>query len=334
MNNDTNNSPSTQPTRAPVAIGARGIQLTNYDELVRFSTAVSRSGLAPKGIQTPEAIFVAVQMGLEVGLSPMAALQNIAVINGRPSIWGDAQLGIVRATGELEEFSEWYEESGKRLPRNPAAFGDSVVAVCRVKRRGYDAVEVGFGVMDAKTAGLWGKEGPWRQYPARMIRNRARSFALRDSFGDSLKGLRSTEEIQDSPEINVTPDVERFAGQVAAQSTLTIPAALSGDAPKRRGRPPKVVQPPFGQVAIDVPTDHSAEPEVELGKYDAKKLEEEVSKLGANLADLHEAAVSDNFISPVRERLSSFADLPVDAGTYYLSGTNLADSINFIRSTR
>jgi hypothetical protein len=178
------------------------------DDLYRFATAVSKSGLAPKGIETPEAIFVALEMGLEVGLPMMAALQNIAVINGRPAIWGDAQLAVVRSTGELALFEEWYEEAGKRLPRNPATFTDATTAVCRVQRQGYEPAETAFSVADAKRANLWGKAGPWTQYPARMLKHRARSFALRDQFGDALRGLRTVEEVQDDPVAsarNVTP---------------------------------------------------------------------------------------------------------------------------------
>lgn len=191
-----------------VPIGNRGIAPSSMDDLYRFATAVAKSGLAPKGIETPEAIFVALEMGLEVGLPMMAALQNIAVINGRPAIWGDAQLAVVRSTGELALFEEWYEEAGKRLPRNPAAFTDATTAVCRVQRHGYEPAETAFSVADAKRANLWGKSGPWTQYPARMLKHRARSFALRDQFGDALRGLRTVEEVQDDPVAtarNVTP---------------------------------------------------------------------------------------------------------------------------------
>ena len=191
-----------------IAIGNRGITPSDMDGLWRFATAVSKSGLAPRGIETPEAIFVALEMGLEVGLPMMAALQNIAVVNGRPTLWGDAQLAVVRGTGELEVIEEWFESDGKRLPRNPSDFTDSTTAVCRVQRRGFAAAETGFSVADAKRANLWGKQGPWSQYPQRMLRARARSFALRDQFGDALRGLRSTEEAVDdtvASAVNVTP---------------------------------------------------------------------------------------------------------------------------------
>ena len=194
-----NTETAVERIKAPVAIGQRGIQITDMDGLWRFALAVSKSGLAPKGITTPEAIFVALEMGLEVGLPPMAALQNLAIINGRPSIFGDAMLAVCRGTGEMKSFEEWYEDAGKRLPRNPVAFTDTTTAVCRLKRDGYEPAETGFSVQDAKTAKLWGKEGPWSQYPARMLRFRARSFALRDTFGDALKGLRSAEEVSDDP---------------------------------------------------------------------------------------------------------------------------------------
>lgn len=190
------------------------------DDLYRFATAVSKSGLAPKGIETPEAIFVALEMGMEVGLPMMASLQNIAVINGRPTLWGDSQLAVVRNTGELIQFAEWYEVGGKRLDRNPTQFPDDATAVCRVQREGYEPQDTAFSVADAKRANLWGKAGPWSQYPARMLRFRARSFALRDQFGDALRGLRTAEEVMDDPvEVarNVTPRQPLFsAPQVPA----------------------------------------------------------------------------------------------------------------------
>lgn len=188
-----------QPAKAVVAIGNRGLAPADMDGLWRAAQAVAKSGLAPKGIDTPEAVFVAMEMGLELGLPLMASLQNIAVVNGRPTLWGDSQLAVVRATGELEEFAEWYEQAGQRLPRNPSTFDDATAAVCRVKRRGMEASETAFTVGDAKRAGLWGKAGPWSQYPARMLKFRARSFGLRDQFGDALRGLLSTEEVQDIP---------------------------------------------------------------------------------------------------------------------------------------
>lgn len=159
----------------------------NFEGLYRMAQIMAASGLMPKGIQTPEAVFVAVQMGLEVGLSPMQAVQNVAVINGRPSMWGDAVLALIRASGLLDDFDERIEGTG-----------DAMKAVCVAVRKGQSKpILREFSVSDAKAAGLWSKDGPWKQYPKRMLQMRARSWTLRDGFGDVLKGLRVAEEAMD-----------------------------------------------------------------------------------------------------------------------------------------
>lgn len=218
---------------------ARGVSIDSMDSLFRFSEAVFQSGLAPTSLKNAQAIMIAIEMGLEVGLPPMAALQNIAVVNGRPTIWGDAQLGIVRSTGELEEFSEWYEIKGQKSNRNPTEFSEDVTSVCRVKRFGFDAQECAFSVADAKRAGLWGKSGPWTQYPARMLRYRSRSFALRDSFGDALRGLLTKEEAEDLPVIDVTPK----ASGPSFKSKASIKPSVAIDTPPETPKEPETTAP-------------------------------------------------------------------------------------------
>ena len=219
----------TVAVRPSIAMGTTGVQFTDYDSLVRFAQCVQQSGLAPKSLSTHQAIVVAIQMGLELRMSPMAALQNIAIINGRPSIYGDAQLAIVRGTGLLQAFEEMETNSetdpffrvvclmgsssvsqtdrvelSKMQPKLNKTADDFGVTVF-VHRRDYSPSFVRFTVADAKAAGLWGKEGPWKQFPARMLKFRARSFALRDQFGDALKGLLSTEEVADIRTTGATP---------------------------------------------------------------------------------------------------------------------------------
>lgn len=173
---------------AAINMGKYGIEIATMEDAFRFSKAVSASGFAPKGMDKPESILIAIQHGMELGLKPLQALQSIAVVNGRPAIYGDSALAIVRASGELEAFSETVDGDG-----------DKMVATCTVKRKGFDTITSTFSVGDAKTAALWGKPGPWIQYPRRMLQFRARGFALRDSFGDYLRGLKTVEEMQDYP---------------------------------------------------------------------------------------------------------------------------------------
>ena len=168
----------------------RGLALATFDDAFRVAKMVASSPFAPKDFQgKPELCFLAMQHGGEVGLSPMQSLQSIAVINGRPSIWGDAALALVQACPVCEYVREYLEGDG-----------DNLTAVCEAKRQGYPApTTVRFSVADAKKAGLWGKTGPWTQYPSRMLQLRARGFALRNAFADALRGLVTAEEAQDYP---------------------------------------------------------------------------------------------------------------------------------------
>jgi hypothetical protein len=169
---------------------ARGLALASFDDAFRFATMVAKSDFAPKDFKgKPESCLLAIQHGSEIGLSPMQSLQNIACINGRPAIWGDAALAVAMASSVCESVTESIDGDG-----------DNMVATCTAKRRGYEKpTVVRFSVADAKKAGLWGKSGPWTQYPRRMLQLRARGFALRDAFPDVLKGLVTAEEAQDYP---------------------------------------------------------------------------------------------------------------------------------------
>ena len=169
---------------------AGGLALATMGEAMQFASMVAKSDFAPKDFKgKPESCLLAIQHGSEVGLSPMQSLQSIAVINGRPTIWGDAALALVQSSPACEYIKEYIEGDG-----------DQAVAVCEVKRRGYPAATVStFSMFDAKRAGLAGKSGPWTQYPARMLALRARGFALRNAFADALRGLVTAEEAQDYP---------------------------------------------------------------------------------------------------------------------------------------
>lgn len=170
---------------------ATGLALATFDDAFRFAKMVSSSEFAPKDFKgKPESCLLAIQHGSEVGLSPMQSLQSIAVINGRPTIWGDAALALVQSSPVCEYVREYTEGEG-----------DNLTAVCEAKRRGYPQPTVSrFSMADAKRAGLAGKSGPWTQYPARMLTLRARGFALRNAFADALRGLITAEEAQDYPQ--------------------------------------------------------------------------------------------------------------------------------------
>jgi hypothetical protein len=168
----------------------RGFAPTTLTEAIQFSEMLASSSMVPRAYQgKPNDVLVCLQWGYEMGMAPMQALQNIAVINGKPSMYGDSLMALVQASPMCENIEEYFENEGTPNP----------VAVCVAKRKGRTPVVFKFSVEEAKRALLWGKAGPWTAYPKRMMQMRARGFALRDAFADVLTGLITAEEAHDYP---------------------------------------------------------------------------------------------------------------------------------------
>lgn len=218
--------------RAPITTGAAvaAIVPRTFEDVQRIANVIVRSGLAPRDLNSIERVTVAIMHGMEIGLKPLAAVQRIAVINGRPSVWGDAVPAIAFGTGQVAEFDERIEGQG-----------DEMTAVCRVVRRIHGVIiakETRFSVADAKQAGLWderekvtrrGRDGssyeakndsPWHRYPKRMMAMRARS-AIRDLFADAMCGLYIAEELvgrdSDAEMRDITPTFDQVLNPLGGE---------------------------------------------------------------------------------------------------------------------
>lgn len=197
-----------------------------FEQAERYADKIATSSLCPAAFKNKGGdVLIAMQMGAEVGLSPMQALQNIAVINGRPSVYGDAAMGIVRSHPHCQGIREWAEGTVQE---------SNIIAYCGVTRRGQSEEVRSFSIEQAKKAGLWGKAGPWSQYPERMLQMRARGFAIRDTFPDALRGLSIAEEAQDIIDITsvstishaTTPHIPKHIEGVSLSQQMTVDPEL------------------------------------------------------------------------------------------------------------
>lgn len=181
--------PQVEHSQAPSAFEMKP---RTFEEAMKFCELMANSDLVPAGYKgKPGNIMVACQMGHELGMTPMRALRSIAVVNGRATLWGDDMLAMVLASPVCEYVDE--SESTEK------------VGICKVKRKGGTEHVSIFTLEDAKRAGLLGKQGPWTQHTGRMLKLRARGFALRDKFADVLAGLVTTEEAMDLPPADTKP---------------------------------------------------------------------------------------------------------------------------------
>lgn len=254
--------------RPPVTTGGKVAAFVpnTMDEAWRLSQALAASGMIPKAYgNDANKVMVGIMAGAEVGFTPFAALQSIAVIGNNPSIWGDGALALVQSSGLLEDMEET---------------DDGNIATCRVVRVGRSTPIVRtFSMEDAKRAGLSGKSGPWTQYPARMRQMRARAFALRDGFPDVLKGLHVAEEVRDYAPARGMPE---FGDAQPLSGAMLLEQAKGGD-----GQPEaveaEVIEP--DQAQADEMQDQNNS-EQDAGEQPSDEPQDDLSPAEAKLAEV------------------------------------------------
>lgn len=201
-------------TTALTTRGSWQMTPATLDEAMKYAKLISDSDMVPKDFRgKPGNVLVAIQMGEEVGLKPLQALQSIAVINGRPSIWGDAVPGLCQTSPAYEWHKEFYDEAKD-------------AAVCIVKRKGAPEHRYEFSMKDVVAGGYDKKQGPWQTERRRMMQMRARR-AFRDQFPDALKGLSIAEDMMD-----IAPDhVESQVVDTKKPQIESLKERLLGSAP-------------------------------------------------------------------------------------------------------
>lgn len=220
-----------------------------FEETFRVAKAVYLGGLAPsaligklEGDAAISAVTVAIMSGAELGLKPMVALRSFTVINGKPALYGDGLINVVRQSGKVA-----YLRTGCDVRDG------QMIGWCEAKRNDTDEDKrVEFSQEDAIRAGLWQTEAivskwnkwdkkneqkpndsPWWRFPQRMLAWRAAGYCLRELFGDVLGGIRDeyeAREIADAEEMrDITPRKEPPAPPMPPEENVTIDATLEAE---------------------------------------------------------------------------------------------------------
>lgn len=218
-------------------LGEQTFSLTprTLDEAMKYADMIAKSSIVPPQFKDkPGDVLVAIQMGMELGVKPLQALQGIAIINGKPTVYGDLALAVVQASPVYAWHKEYESEDGK-------------TSVFEAKRRDSPhTIKATFSDDDAKRAGLTGKSGPWSNYYKRMRQMRARGFGLRDGFADALKGMAIREEVEDYTVLARDGDTEvvkPIAGPTAKTPVQAqVPAPAQEVQPEESARITKVTK--------------------------------------------------------------------------------------------
>ena len=218
---------------------------TDFDQAARFAKTAVQAGLfqADSEEKALAQATMAVLQGLELGIPPMQAVQQIAIIGGRCTVWGDLVPAMIWRAGH--KIREWIEGDG-----------DARVAWCEITRGdNKEIIRRKFSVEDAKRAGLWDNRekirakdktnawheeengSPWYRYQERMLQMRARGFCARDGVPDVLHGLYIREEIEDENE------ERRFNASQEMTAALDAAELLPPPAPEEESKGPDAPAP-------------------------------------------------------------------------------------------
>lgn len=155
-------------------------------ERIQYAETLAESSLLPKQFQKqPANVLMAIEYGNSLELSPIQAIQEITVINGKPTASANLIGALVR-------------KAGHRLRvKADTATKTAVAQITRHDDPEY-VYEVRWDMERAKSAGLTGKDN-WKNYPEAMLKARAITEVAREACPEALMGINYTrEELEDS----------------------------------------------------------------------------------------------------------------------------------------
>jgi hypothetical protein len=156
-------------------------QPQEWAQIKEICQAAIRSGMLPKGINTPEAAAIIALKARELGIPLMVGFAHIHVINGKPAM--SAELIQAQARKNLPGLIFNIIESNNDR---------CTVEACRPEK-GSTPLKLTFTIEDARKANLLGKD-VWKQYPGAMLYARASTALLRRVCPDALMGVSYTPE--------------------------------------------------------------------------------------------------------------------------------------------
>lgn len=165
-------------------------EILDWGQLMEMSEMLAKSTIVPQQYQRrPENVMVALDMASRMGVSPMVVMQNLHIIQGKPSWSGTAVASLIRNSGQFKNVELVYVgEEGT----------DSHGAYVQAERNGKILKGTVVTIRMAKQEGWYQKNGSkWQTMATQMLGYRAYSYFGRLYAPELMMGLHSTDEVED-----------------------------------------------------------------------------------------------------------------------------------------
>lgn len=184
-------------------------------EAFQMAQMLSESDIIPQAYrQRPGNCVIAIDVASRMGIPLLMVMQNIHVIQGKPTWSGSACKAMVDGCGRFKnsryEFTgrEGADDYGCRLVAERVSTGETV--------RGELIT-----IATAKKEGWYSRNGSkWQSMPGQMLRYRAAAFFARAECSEFMMGLQTTDEVADTR--SASPDAPEPEAVVCENCGQTI----------------------------------------------------------------------------------------------------------------
>lgn len=165
--------------------------------LYKTAKLYASSSMIPQNYQgRPDNCFVALELAGRMGVSPTLVMQNLIVVQGRPSWSGQGCIALINGCGKFTHDLD-FVMVGSLEEDNRGCF-------CRAVRKsdGKELIGTTITIDLAKKEGWFDKKGSkWQTMPEQMLMYRAASFFARTYCPEVLMGFSTADEVEDITDV-------------------------------------------------------------------------------------------------------------------------------------
>lgn len=222
-------APAAEAAQAPkprteITVTDGGFAPTNANQLALIIEKISKGGGFPERFDSAEKRIAAYNLAHSLmGGRWQLALNNIAIIKGQMTIYGELPGAIAEQTREVEEKIVFALDKDKKqiCTSNDNLSANAWAGVCKIKRKGREMKEFTYTIDEAIAAGQypatkWDKktqarvqndDSPWMKFTKVMLMRKAMALAIKFEFPDALVGVPVAEyDFDEVPDLkDVTP---------------------------------------------------------------------------------------------------------------------------------
>lgn len=178
----------------------------NFAQMCKVAKMFSESNIVPQSFQNkPADCLIAIDMANRMGISPMMVMQNLYVVQGKPTWSGQACMSLIQNNKKFKNVKTVY--TGIRGTDNRGCYVEAET------QTGEKIQGTEINIEMAKTEGWYSKSGSkWKTMPEQMLAYRAAAFFARVHCPESLMGMQLNDEVHDTIKEKDTTVINPFTG--------------------------------------------------------------------------------------------------------------------------